>query len=171
MNAKFLNPFLDAAMGVLETEANLKMTRGDLRLDKEPYVTGDVTVIISMVGGVEGNVFYSLSMDTAIELASRMMGEQFEEFNYLVQSGIAELGNVITGRASVLLAQAGFVANISPPTLLTGKGAVISTLDYPRLVVPFNSSCGPIMIHLALREGRRDVGSAASIPVPDKPSA
>jgi chemotaxis protein CheX len=57
---------------------------------------------------------------------------------------VAELGNVITGRASVKLAEAGYEAVISPPTLLSGKGATISTLDFGRLVVPLNSECGSL---------------------------
>ncbi len=153
MNVKFLNPFVDAAYEVLLVETNQKIARGDLRLEKEPYHKYDITVIISLIGQVEGNVFYSMDQSTALQMASRILGEKMAEFNILAQSGIAELGNVITGRASVKLSQAGFESTISPPALLLGKGATISTLDYPRLVVPLQGECGYMYIHLALREG------------------
>jgi chemotaxis protein CheX len=165
MNVKFLNPFVDAAYDVLLAEAGEKMARGDLGLEKEPYVTEDVTVIISLIGRVEGNVFYSMSRQTALALASRVLGETLTKFDILAQSGIAEIGNVITGRASVKLSEAGYESTISPPTLLQGRGAIISTLDYARLIVPLEGECGRLTIHLALREGNSRTFNAANTPV------
>lgn len=165
MNVKFLNPFVDAAVEVILVETSIKLDRGELSLEKEPYITDDVVVIISLVGRVVGNVIYGMSKETALALASRIMGEPFTEFNMLAQSGIAELGNVITGKASVKLTEAGYESVISPPTMLQGKGATISTLDIARLVVPFKSEVGTIAIHLALREGTQKSFSAAETPV------
>lgn len=165
MNVKFLNPFVDATCEVIKVETSIMLDRGDLTLDKEPYVTDDVMVIISLVGRVVGNVIFGMSKETALALASKIMGEPFAEFDMLAQSGIAELGNVITGKASVKLTEAGFESVISPPTMLQGKGATISTLDIARLVVPFHSEVGTISIHLALREGAVKTFSAAVTPV------
>lgn len=170
MNVKFLNPFVEAAFEVLQAETGLQITRGELGLDKHAYITEAVTVILSLVGSVEGTVFYSMSEPTGIGLASRMMGETMTQFDSLAQSGVAELGNVITGRASVKLSEAGYEANISPPTLLTGSGATISTLDFARLVVPLTSDVGVVTIHLALRESARKALSAAAVPIPARPS-
>ena len=157
MNVKFLNPFVDAAYQVIQVETGLSVTRGDLILDKEPYTTDDLTVIISLVGQIIGNVIYSMNLATALSLASKMMGEQVKGLDPLAQSSIAELGNVITGRASMLLSGAGFESIISTPTLLQGKGAVISTLDFARLVVPLNTELGSVTIHLALREANKSI--------------
>jgi len=153
MNVKFLNPFVEAAYEVLKTETGQEIARGDLRLENGVYVTDDATVILSLVGAVEGTVFYSMNNETAMKMASLMMGESFDSFGYLAQSGIAELGNMITGRASMKLSDAGYESTISTPSLIMGKGASISTLDFPRLVVPLNTAAGPFMIHLALRQG------------------
>jgi chemotaxis protein CheX len=165
MNVKFLNPFVDATVEVVKVETSITMQRGELSLEKEPYITDDVMVIISLVGRVVGNVIFGMNKETALALSSKIMGEPFSEFNMLAQSGIAELGNVITGKASVKLTQAGYESVISPPTMLQGKGATISTLDIARLVVPFHSEVGTISIHLALREGSTKAFSAAETPV------
>ena len=169
MNVKFLNPFVEAAFEVIQAETQYIMKRADLGLEKGAYVTDDVTVILAMVGRVEGNVFYSMSRKTATMLVSRMIGEDKDTFDSLAQSGIAELGNVITGRASVKLSQSGYETNISPPTLLLGKGATISTLDCPRLVVPMEAECGKLVIHLALREGIDRKMTTAQIQAPNNP--
>jgi chemotaxis protein CheX len=171
MNVKFLNPFVEAAFEVLKAETNISLERGDLILEKTPYITEDVTVVIALVGRVEGTVFYSMSQSTAISLASRIMGESLDSLDALAQSGIAELGNVITGRASVKLSQAGYESTISPPTLLLGKGATISTVDFQRLVVPLRGECGVVDIHLALRDGLRANVTTAQLKVPRAPIA
>lgn len=153
MNVKFLNPFVSSAHETLSLEMHETIEREDLRLESGSYVTDDVTVIISLIGAVDGTVFYSMSKETATQMASVLMGEKFESLDKLAQSGIAELGNVITGRASMKLAEAGYESNISTPSLIIGKGATISTLEYPRLIVPLATSMGSLTIHLALREG------------------
>ncbi len=169
MNVKFLNPFVDAAYEVLKTETQADVQRGDLSLDQGNYHTDDLTVILSLVGAVEGTVFYSMSEPTAIKIGSILMGETYETLDYLTQSGIAELGNVITGRASMKLAEAGYESTISPPSLILGKGASISTLDYPRLVVPLVTVGGQIIIHLALRQGKSSMIKTPQIAIPRAP--
>lgn len=169
MNVKFLNPFLEAAAEVLQAETGFSLQRGELSLEKAAYRTDDVTAILSLVGSVQGIVFYGMSNQTAISISAIMLGEKITEFNPLAQSAIAELGNVITGRASVKLSEAGYEATISPPTLLLGRNACISTLDFPRLVVPLEGGFGRMVIHLALREGNYQALKAAQIAIPNRP--
>jgi chemotaxis protein CheX len=152
VKVKFLNPFVDSACEILQLELHENVTRGELHLENGLYITDDVTVILSLIGLVEGTVFYSLSRHLAVQVTSKLMGGTFDTLDKLVQSGIAELGNVITGRASMKLAAAGCETNISTPSLLLGRGATISTLDHPRLIVPLMTSMGMLTIHLALRE-------------------
>lgn len=166
MNVKFLNPFISSAHDILHHEIRETIQRGDLRLENGVYHTDDVTVIISLIGAVDGNVFYGMSKDSAIHFASALMGEDFEGLNELAQSGIAELANVITGQASMRLAEAGYESNISTPSLIIGKGASISTLEHPRLVVPLVTSIGSLTIHLSLRENTRNSLKTPQIGMP-----
>lgn len=152
MNVQFLNPFIEAAFSVLQAEANLEAKRKDLSLQKAASTTDEVTVLVSMVGQVKGIVLYGMSEKMSLGIVSRILDQPFEEFDDLAQSGIGELGNVITGQAGQRLAGAGYEVNISPPTLIQGKGAIISTLDFDRLVVPLATDLGDITIHLAVRE-------------------
>ncbi len=152
INVKFMNPFVEAAAEVLRAEVQLNIKRGNLSLQKSSLTAGEITVLISLVGHVQGVVLYGLSINTGLALVSRMMGQESKELDNLAQSGVAELGNVITGRATIKLSETGISSNISPPTLILGKGVEISTLDFPRIVVPLETEIGDITIHLALRE-------------------
>ncbi len=152
MDVKFLNPFLEAAIEVLKAEVGIQATRGPLSLAQTALTTDDITVLIHMVDGVYGVVLYGMPIATGLAFVSKIMGQEFKEFDSLAQSGVAELGNVISGRATIKFAQAGFEANISPPTIITGKGVQISTLNFSRLVVPLKTELGDMIVHLALRE-------------------
>ncbi|MCI0519185.1 MAG: chemotaxis protein CheX [Chloroflexi bacterium] len=165
MNVKFMNPFVEAADEVLKAECGLDAQRGNLTLQKSALTADDITVLVSLIGDVQGVVLYGLSVQTALALVSRVMGQEFREFDSLAQSGVAELGNVITGRATVKFSQAGFSANISPPTLIQGKGAIISTLDFARVCVPLKTEAGELMAHLALRESPPGMANTNFVPV------
>lgn len=166
MNVKFLNPFVLSAHEILRLEMRETAERGELHLETGAYRTDDVTVIISLIGAVDGVVFYSMSNETAIRFASALMRERLDAFDELAQSGIAELGNVITGQASMRLSDAGYESNISTPSLILGRGALISTLEFPRLVVPLSTSIGVLTIHLSLRENPQTALKTPQITTP-----
>ena len=151
VKVEFLNPFITAAADVLRAEAGTEVKRGALSLQRSAVTTQDVTVLIGIVGDAEGIVMYSMSEPMALAIVSQMIGEQLAEFDELAQSGIAELGNVISGQAATRLSQTGVNVQISVPTLILGRGATISTLDFQRLVVPLETAMGTMEIHLALR--------------------
>ncbi len=170
MNVKYLLPFVEAAAEVLKAEAQLDVNRGQLSMDKSTYYSEDLTVIISLIGDIVGTVLYSMDSSTAMNISSAILGEKLTELSNLAQSGIAELSNVITGRASVKLSRSGYQSNISPPTLLIGSGGIISTLDLPRLIVPMSGTFGALTVHLALRENLQRSGLTTNqMAVPNAP--
>jgi chemotaxis protein CheX len=151
MKVEFVNPFVQAASEVLESELGGEAQRGTLRLHKTAVTTAEVTAVVGVTGTLNGLVLYSMSQATALSIVSRMMGQDFEEFNALAQSGIGELGNVITGRAGILLSEAGYPSNITPPALVIGKGSMITTLDLIRLVLPLETEVGALEIQVVLK--------------------
>jgi chemotaxis protein CheX len=152
MDVKLLNPFIQAAVEVLKAEVGADVSRGELSLQKSSLTSDDLTVLINLVGDVYGVVMYGMSTATGLLLVSKIMGQEFSEFDPLAQSGVAELGNVISGQATVRFSEAGYSSNISTPTVLNGSGVQISTLDFPRVVVPLATQFGILTAHLALRE-------------------
>lgn len=159
MRAEFINPFLQAATEVLESELGSAPKRGAVGLQRSAYTSDEVTVVVAVIGDVAGMVIFAMTEDTARAMVSRMMGQEFPEFDALAQSGIAEIGNVITGRAAVLLSEAGFPSELAPPMLLVGRNTMISTLDVQRLVIPMETDLGRVEIQVALNltsaSGRR----------------
>jgi chemotaxis protein CheX len=151
VKVEFVNPFIQAATEVLESELGAQAERGNLRLQKSSITTDEVTALVGVTGTVSGMVMYSMSQETALGIVTRLMKQNFADFDALAQSGIGELGNVITGRAGVLLSEAGYPSNITPPALVVGKGTMVTTLDLNRLVFPLETDVGSLEVQIVLK--------------------
>jgi chemotaxis protein CheX len=151
MRAEFINPFLQAATEVLESELGSTPRRGTVGLQRSAYTSDDVTAVVAVTGDVTGMAMFAMTTVTARAMVSKMMGQDFPELDALAQSGIAEIANVITGRAAVLLSEAGFRSDLAPPMLLVGRNTLISTLDVQRLVIPIETELGDVEIQVALK--------------------
>ncbi len=153
--ANLVNPFLDAAYKFLQNELNMEVTRGQLRLESSKATSGEVNVALGVAGDAEGTVLYSMSEKTAKTIAAALLTEPVPMFNELAESSIAEMGNIITGQAAAGLEEHGYVCKLTPPTIIAGKGVMISTVDIQRLVIPIELPVGYIEISVALRYYQR----------------
>lgn len=149
---ELVGPFIEAAARVIGQECGEQVTRGQLHRVRSPQTNNDISALIAITGGVAGLVIYSLSEETALGFASKMIGEPVTELDALAQSAIAELANMITGQAGIALEKNGFPSDMSPPVLLLGKGSSIATLNLTRLVVPLVVSFGQFSIDIAVKE-------------------
>lgn len=150
MNASILNAFLDAASISLRRETHGPVKRTGLQLDASDQVTDEVTVYLSLVGSLRGMLLVGMSMETARELASQMVGEPQPVLTEMGLSALAELGNLIAGGSCVALERLGLSADITPPTIMLGKRSRLSTLGLPRFVIPLATRSGNVQIHVAV---------------------
>jgi chemotaxis protein CheX len=151
MRTEFIMPFLQAATEVLESELGTAPRRGSIGLEKSVNTSNDITAVVGVTGEITGMVLYVMTEATGRGVVAKMLQQDFPEFDDLAQSGIAEMGNCITGRAAVLLAEAGFTSDLTPPMLIIGRGTMINTLDMQRLVIPLETEFGPIEVQVALK--------------------
>ncbi len=152
MRAEVAQPFVLAARGVLEQELGGQVGRGQISMERGDFAAGEITAVVGVTGALSGAVMYRMSEATALAIVGQMMNQEFRQLDALARSGIGELGNVITGRAGVLLEKAGIAADIAPPMLIVGRGGVLSSLDIPRLRVPLETRAGGIDLHIALKK-------------------
>ena len=151
MQLELINPIVKAALDVLRSELNTEVKRGKAAVVNGDVLGNDLTILIAVTGALEGIIAYVLDANVACNMASEMMGEEFTTLDDIVQSGIAEVGNVISGRAVMSLSSLGLDTRIAPPALLLGQDTRISTLNIPRLLVPIELRFGTIYMHIALK--------------------
>lgn len=151
MRSEVINPFISAACEVLKSETGSDVTRGALSVVESPLLSDEVTVLIGVTGEVRGVVMFGMSERTAKKIVTAMVGETVAVFDTMAESAIAEIGNVVTGLASVKLEEAGFPCTIAPPTMIVGRNTSISTMSIKRLVIPIQMASGDVTLHVALR--------------------
>lgn len=139
MNAEYINLFIEAVEGVFKEVAQKDISIGAKSI-KEQNVTGkNVAVLIGITGEIRGSITINMDEAYAMGVASQMMfGMPVEAFDDMAQSAIREMGNMLMGRVAALIEQKGKIIDITPPTLLMGKGLAISNQFSPTLVLSFN---------------------------------
>lgn len=148
MDVKYINPFLTAFTSTLEQLSITEIKRGGMKKKVKLYVDLDVSTIIGIKGGVQGNIALSMSQDTAKKLASAMMmGMPVSAVDDMVKSAIGELSSMITGTASTMLSSSGILFQMSPPTVLLSPSD-INALE--TLAIDFETPLGKIELNIGL---------------------
>jgi len=81
MKADYINPFIVAAQNIFKSEIYLPLEIGKPLIKKNKRTTHAVSGIVGLSGGVDGCVAISFTESTAIELASALVGERFDDLN------------------------------------------------------------------------------------------
>jgi chemotaxis protein CheX len=113
-----------------------------------------VTVLVSMIGDVEGQFLLGCTPATALAIArSMLVRQEYPEFDDLCRSALCELANIVGGNAATGLAEMGLSCELAPPSVITGEHLSIQSSATQMLYVPIRSSCGELKLFLALRNG------------------
>ena len=152
MNRSVVDAFVSSAHRVLTTELGASVSLGEAFYEDDSYVVKGVAAVVGVTGRLRGMVLLGISLPTALSLVSQIVGQPFDHLDYMAQSGIAELGNVVAGRSVTVLAEAGYHCGITPPAVIVGSDAVIAMPNIPRMVIPLITSIGVVEMQLALKE-------------------
>lgn len=152
MKVQYINPFVNAAFSVIEMVMGGHPEKGALAMRPTVFTSQQCNVMTGVTGKIEGQVIYGMSLVTADQIASLMLGQPVRTFDQLAASAIAELANMITGNAMALLSEAGYICDITPPSIIRGTNVKISMLDIPSLVIPIKLEAGDIEMTVCLQE-------------------
>ena len=153
MREEFVNPFLSPAMTVWEQELGDPLDLIAAEAISSSYTTSDITAVIGVTGKLRGSVLYEMNRETALSVASKMVGEPVDTLDEMSMSALGELANMITGNAATLLTQAGYTCDISPPVMLEPRGvAITSQANGTQIKVTFRSPMGDLNIRIGLTE-------------------
>ena len=159
MKAEYINPFVKSAVEIFEQVAKIELKKTQLHLKDKPTPSNEISILIGVTGFIEGQVVYSMKNATAERIVASMMPESPpEKQRQYMESAIASLANMITGRASILLAGQDRVLSITPPTVVSGKDFNVKFVEMKTLSANFSSRFGTMEINVALRETGRNVG-------------
>jgi len=154
INAKYVNPFIEAAMKVVKQIAGIEVRRGHLSYKSQVEPSFGVSIIIGIYGFLVGQVVYSMNANLAERLVEKLLsGKSPQERKILFVDTLGEVANMITGNATGLLNQRkDNVLKITTPAIATGEKLSISLIPKPALVLGLYTQFGPIEISIAVEE-------------------
>ena len=136
MDAKLVNPFIDALVSVMPQMGFAVPTRANMGVRSQMTKSLGVAVIVGFTKVLRGNVVYNMTEETAKFIASTMMmGMPVEKFDDMAQSAISEMSNMLTANAATNLAAMGMEVDISTPSLSIGADFQIKITNDSYLVV------------------------------------
>jgi chemotaxis protein CheX len=151
MKAKFINPFLNATMGLFRDFLGMDVSSGKPYILDDPKELSDVSAIIGLAGETTGAVVLSFDHDTALKVVSLLAGKTYAFLGSEVLDGVGELVNIIAGNAKKELLD--FRISISLPGVITGNSYRINwPRGIPVITIPFTSDIGNFSVNVSLKE-------------------
>ena len=155
MNVEYINPFLESINEVFsEWFPQSNMRRDEIHKHDQRVTIRGCASIISITGEVEGRIILDMSLETAVSLATEMLGDEYETFNLEVSSAINEIANMISGRAISKLSNSGKDPDISAPTLFTGMQMELFDSDMisEGIVILLATEYGALDVYVAIND-------------------
>ena len=153
MDVKYINPFIDSVVNMMETMIDVTPVQHDIRIKKDSDLTGDVSGIIGFADkGITGAVALSFPGPTAMKVYELMMSEAVSSLNSDVKDIVGEMTNIVAGGAKRTMAESGFQFHISIPSVITGKNhSIFHKVGTPVIVVPFSVQENPFFMEISMK--------------------
>lgn len=141
MNAAYINPFIQGAQLVFSTLCNESPALGQVFIKKAPYTPLQVTVAVSIIGDIVGEVVYNMKESDGCFVASKMMfGMPVMALDEMSQSAVSELANMISGNVATIFAGKGIKIDISTPRFMQNATAA----HFPGILSADKVVCVPL---------------------------
>lgn len=141
MNVAYINPFIQGTQLVLNTLCGDSLTLGKLFVKDAPYKPLQVSVSISIIGDIKGEVVYNMQVSDGCFIASKMMmGMPVAELDDMSKSAISELANMISGNVATIFAGKGLMVDITTPHFFMDANAG----DFPGAAAVDKVVCVPL---------------------------
>jgi len=154
INAKYVSPFIEAAVNVIKQIADIEVRRGHLSYKNQPEPSHSVSIIIGVYGFLTGQVVYSMKSEVSEKLVAQMLqGKSPQEQKILYVDTLGELANMITGNATAILnTRKDMELHITTPAIASGENLSINLVPQPTIVLGLYCQYGPVEVSVALEE-------------------
>lgn len=150
INAEHVNVFLMATTKMLSEVCGVSPAIGKPYINRAEFQTDSVVILIGVTGEMKGQVMLSIKLDTAKDIASRMMMMPVTELDEIATSAVCELGNMIMGNASTVFSVKNIGIDITPPTMFKGDFSTSSVVPNMCISITYEDKC--LELNLSLRQ-------------------
>ncbi|MBF0103417.1 MAG: chemotaxis protein CheX [Desulfobacterales bacterium] len=149
MDAKFINPFINATLKVIETMAFIKAAPGTPYVKKDDVAKGDISGVIGITGKTNGIISVTFDESCILEIVSSMFNEKLTTIDRDIADAVGELTNMISGQARLALSEMGHSFKAAIPSVIRGKNhTLMHIVKGPKIAIPFTTSAGNFTIEV-----------------------
>jgi chemotaxis protein CheX len=151
VDANMINTFLKATLEIIHDVAHLSYKVHKIYRKKDEKGIGDVTGIIGLKGSGKGTVAVTFDQSTILYIVSKILDMDTKDIGEdIVIDTVAELANMITGRAVRILAEKGFDLDLTVPKVAHGPGHRVShQTSGPVIAIPYSSEQGNFTVEFS----------------------
>lgn len=150
MRFDYVDPFVSTAMRVLAGALRTPVQRGDVSLTPDGRISGDVAIVVRILGDPEGNIILTMNTETALGACSALIGAECGSLTPLGMDALSELANMITGNAVSALNDLGFDFTVLPPLVIDNASTDGNMARIEALRIPLQTLCGEVIVNVAL---------------------
>lgn len=150
MEATLVNPFVEAALHILDTTAFVKVKPEIPFLKKDIRSQGDITGILEISGDLQGSAAISFSEKCILGIVSAMFGEDMTEINEEIIDAVGEISNMIAGHVTTKIAELNKKVKVKFVKVCQGADQNIDHIKTAGeiLVLPFRTTKGKMVIEV-----------------------
>ncbi|PKM80499.1 MAG: hypothetical protein CVU89_13180 [Firmicutes bacterium HGW-Firmicutes-14] len=149
INIELLNLFMASTALFLKNVTGLNMKRERLSADNLPHTLHEVNVIFGIDGTLTCTVVLGMTTATSAQIASRILGEPVIEASF-ARNTITLIGTNVSRNIEANLNKQGHDVYARPPSLITGKGKRVSTLNSRKICISFETDVGTVDMRITL---------------------
>lgn len=144
--------FTNVSLEIFSQMTRLSIRQGEISVKEHSYPSYDCSFIIGVTGCFKGAVTMTLRKETALFLASAMLGSTAREIDELAESALKELVNITVGQALSVSGSEGPL-DITPPTFIQGTNISMSVADIQQVYVStLITEGGPVEFTVSLEK-------------------
>ena len=150
----YVKTFIASVTSIFSSEMGVTLKKRSATVRNSSKPAFQVVTIVGFVADTfKGQVVYSMSREFSEHIAKAMLpGKLPVEQKKMLTSCVGELGNMISGKASIDLAGANSIVEITPPTVVVGEISKIDFYEVPTISLVMDSTVGALEVNLAFQE-------------------
>jgi len=158
----FCKPFIDAIREVYSTMVTKELKAGSPVFKEQSGNYADYSALMGINGTLKneeddlqfkGSLVISWPLQTYLNTASTMLGEEYKEINDEIEDVGMEICNITMGNAKKILNPLGYKIEMSIPNLISGDHHRVKSEDGVKtIVIPFTSDIGDLFIELNYKD-------------------
>lgn len=156
MNDNITDTFSKHLIDIILDMAGILLKReGETYKDNEEISSFGVSSVVAYIGDIKGRVLIDMEGELAVEIAKRIMREEYRSpKENMVLSAISELNNIIAGNGvTELNDKLNLKLRLAPPIVFTGRDVTIAVPKLSSHSIMYNTEFGKIRLNVAFEGG------------------